>query len=56
MNEIRKGNQQIEKCIAKFGIEEKEKKDFITWLSVNKYPDFHIKEVSELISLRGVLL
>ena len=53
MNEIQKGNSKIEKCIYKFNIEEDEKKNFIAWLSANKYPDFHIDEISKLIGVRG---
>jgi hypothetical protein len=52
MNEVKRGNKQIEKCIANFGIGEKEKTDFIMWLLANKYPNHYINEVSKLIGLR----
>jgi hypothetical protein len=56
MSEVNKWNKQILKCIEKFTIGEKEKKDFITWLMSSKYPHSHIIEISKMIGMRGNIL
>jgi hypothetical protein len=52
MNEIQRGNRHIEKCITKFGIGEREKENFIGWLTINKYSNSHIREISKLIDIK----
>jgi hypothetical protein len=56
MNETQRYNINIERCINKFNIGQKEKGDLIMWLLDKKYPHSKINDISKLINYKGEII